>query len=782
MYDYYSALEKLTDNAGLKSIPERYKEFIRMFREYRHLIGMKRAGCAHQKSGVLGTENGALSVICPACPIPGVNLPSNWNELSPDKRFLYTLYLALDACFRLKRRDVSSIVKDPGLGIDWAYFAEYEPFRKFVETVKDQKEMSSCSGLAALDHANTKYSQGFAATGVCLGVCARHEIVQRNGAVDLQVGERYVNMDYCLASMLRHHDPRLQKLISYDIACQWSKHLLSRLKTLPPLVRLTIASEAIRFAVPKLHIHGHTKECQSTYSLNYLPGVGRTDGEGIERPWANVGATSTSTRAMGPGARIETLNDHWGHWNWQKVLGLGKLLSRRLQVALSERAIQEESFKAFSAQQGEGISQWKAAVEAYENDTSNPNPYDCAPEGLSEKELRKLLMESDARKAQGDVVPLDDVSPSAFLIDGLNLEEAQRSVAAQKNGSLRNFNLSEARKKLSQSLAHFRSVQAVYMPGTFPLLVQRIVPPGEELEDVPLLLPSSLTAEQRATHCVVDLAPLEYQLRDSQCRSALDSLRNLLFIKSRLLSYKHRHVRHQHANTRARTLITRNEEKIKEQTDKYRAAWKALRSLPSLPSDGEWPELKNEDIRCMDDPDSFDKRHTREALRTEHRHNDAIVVEGNNIQPTVLVAKEAVRIAWVKAWARVRRWTEEVELLKEEMRRVIVTLQFRSRSWEARANASAVDDALHRGLSAYAHRQAHIQKNLANSFEGAWRSGKFTESGADKDEGCLDDDDDDDINDDLSEHADDEDGSEGTGGGWNLAVDAYEEEMCRMLD
>lgn len=132
-------------------------------------------------------------------------------------------------------------------------------------------------------------------------------------------------MDYAFASLMRHHKPEVGIVVSYDIACQWSKSILERLKKLPSLVRLNLIAQLIRFAVPKLHIHSHTRHCQENYSLNYLPGVGRTDGEGIERPWANIGATATSTRVMGPGSRIETLNDHWSHWNWQKTLGLGTL-------------------------------------------------------------------------------------------------------------------------------------------------------------------------------------------------------------------------------------------------------------------------------------------------------------------------------------------------------------------------------------------------------------------------------------------------------------------------
>lgn len=53
-------------------------------------------------------------------------------------------------------------------------------------------QMSTCSGLAALDYANTKFSRGYSSTGVGMGVCARHEFIQPNGVGDLQRGERFV--------------------------------------------------------------------------------------------------------------------------------------------------------------------------------------------------------------------------------------------------------------------------------------------------------------------------------------------------------------------------------------------------------------------------------------------------------------------------------------------------------------------------------------------------------------------------------------------------------------
>ncbi|KAF8210728.1 hypothetical protein K438DRAFT_1535800, partial [Mycena galopus ATCC 62051] len=149
--------------------------------------------------------------------------------------------------------------------------------------------MSTCSGLAALDYANTKFSRGYGSTGVGLGVCARHEFALANSAVDLQKGERYANMDYCVASLLRHICLLLFIVFSYDICCQWSKHLVERLKNLPPHVRFVLVQALVHFVIPKLHIYGHKMLCQLLFSLNYLLNAARTDGEGIERPWANIG-------------------------------------------------------------------------------------------------------------------------------------------------------------------------------------------------------------------------------------------------------------------------------------------------------------------------------------------------------------------------------------------------------------------------------------------------------------------------------------------------------------
>lgn len=51
--------------------------------------------------------------------------------------------------------------------------------------------MNTCSGLSALDHANSKYTKGYATSGIVCTTC-RHEFILPEGAGPLQKGERFV--------------------------------------------------------------------------------------------------------------------------------------------------------------------------------------------------------------------------------------------------------------------------------------------------------------------------------------------------------------------------------------------------------------------------------------------------------------------------------------------------------------------------------------------------------------------------------------------------------------
>ena len=54
----------------------------RVFRLWRNIMALKRAGRGQDPSGVGGTSPGELTVECPACPQPGKNIPMqiDWEK------------------------------------------------------------------------------------------------------------------------------------------------------------------------------------------------------------------------------------------------------------------------------------------------------------------------------------------------------------------------------------------------------------------------------------------------------------------------------------------------------------------------------------------------------------------------------------------------------------------------------------------------------------------------------------------------------------------------------
>ncbi|KAE9402095.1 hypothetical protein BT96DRAFT_816969, partial [Gymnopus androsaceus JB14] len=303
----------IRDSEGIE-FKGRYRSFLRMVRQWRHLKELKRGGRGNDDNRkVADTRPGELAVRCIACPVPGINLPEGWENAQKEDR--------------LKRRNAGTWETDPPLCDGGSYFVESDPYRDYCAKMKDQDEICTCTGLAALDYANTKYSKGYTTTGVAMCTCGRHEIVMANGVGDMQKGERYGNVDYVWASAMRHVHILLWILLSYDIICQWFKHLLERIKVLPPLVRLLTVHRIIAFVIPKLHILGHLVKCQDYFNLAYTLGAAMSDMEGIERIWSGSGLLGSSTREMGPGSRQNTIEDYWHHWNWRKNVLQGELFS-----------------------------------------------------------------------------------------------------------------------------------------------------------------------------------------------------------------------------------------------------------------------------------------------------------------------------------------------------------------------------------------------------------------------------------------------------------------------
>ncbi|KAF7351520.1 CxC2 domain-containing protein [Mycena sanguinolenta] len=665
-YDFYSVLERLTDNTGVKP-PDRYQVFLRMARQYRHLLMLKRAGRGHDPSGVWGTAPGELAVLCPVCPDPKVNLPEDWEKAPPEDQFLYVLFLAIDACFRLKRRMISSEIKDPGLGTGWAYVTENPPYRHYLLSVTDQKEPLSIMPIQNSPGATARQALEWESV---------HDMNSCNGTESEIYKEA---SDYIFGSILRHLDPRLRKIISYDIVCQWYKNLVARMKELPPLVRFVLILKLFRFVIPKMHIKGHQLACQEEFSLNLVPGSGQTDGEGIERPWASIGAIATSTRVSGPGARHDALDDHWNFWNWLKTINLPVILRRRLDTARKEQASQREAFELFSLQQAERVPAWKKLVEEYEADNTKKNPYSLKISGMTEAELKVKFATEEEEESKKGLPALHEVTPSSFIAAGLELEEQQRRTRVQaelkKAGTTAMIiNLKSLRSKLNRGIAKFRALQATYTPAAIQALARRVTPPEELPEDIPLMLPSALTESERdGGGCV------KGGCRDRSGHaggSVSDDASSVEESTARM-------------NTRSRAVVARNESKIRLHSEKFQMAWQARLRLAG----GDKSK----------DPEEFSRNAEKRRKATERRLRKETGTDEE--------LEEALRIEWSKAWARSRRWTEEVRLLEEEWRRLPISYAHREKVWIDRAVAvptGSIPFPEAEGMVAYATKQAQM--------------------------------------------------------------------------
>ncbi|KAH7917878.1 hypothetical protein BV22DRAFT_1025551, partial [Leucogyrophana mollusca] len=709
-YDFFSALMHKSDN-------DRYEQFLTAIRIWRHLKIIKRAGRGHDACGIEATQPGQCAVECPACPQPSRNLPDNWERAPPSTKWLYTMTRTTDANFRLKLKD-KKVNVDTVLGDGWAHWVPDAPYNQYIKQHGHQAEArpNLCeSELRAVDHANSKRSTGYKATGVG-GTLCRHTLVCKNGLGDLQKGERYANMDFIVFFSLIGY-AILPLLFSYDIACQWWRNILTRMSQLPAYMQIGQSRlKAARVVIPKFHIYGHGILCKLLYSLNFLRYSAWTDGENVERWWAHINPLSMSTKEMSPWSRRDTIDDHACSWNWHKTTGFGSGLHVQLKQALEMEAKHQDLFEKLTSTFAPAlVAKWEESVTRWEADPKAPNPYEEPLSGTTLVDVRLELANEEAAEAARGVITPHETTSSSWLIAGLDLEDQQRNIvilANRKNRTtLQDATLQEKRNTLRHRIMMWCEVQSVYMPGVERLREEDRSHGAVNPELIPLFLPSSLPSP-----LWLALLEKEKRLRLAQAHDALAELRRLLKISSALRHYKKNQVSGvgQRANTRARALISRFMDKTNFCADRYRAA---RSSLLTLDPNGPWTAilkvLQEDDVkgphRNEDDPGEGTRELTWIWLvpRTEHTGDNEV--------------NEGLRVEWAKSRARAQRWKEESQLLVEEMRRVLCFFHWKAGWWNTqKTNRGDARADIHDGIAAYGAKQAHLFTHLAQVFAEKW--------------------------------------------------------------
>ncbi|KAJ7037078.1 hypothetical protein C8F04DRAFT_1180802 [Mycena alexandri] len=677
---------------------------------------MKRAARGHSPSGVGGTAQGELALKCRAVSVIVI-----------EADYKYFLFLAQDCNFRLINRAVSTAANDPIVHDGMGYFVNHVKYTEYLRAHVSEEEISSCSGFQAMFLATKKRIKGLRTSGIGGVTCARHNMWRPNGIGDLQLGERFCNMDFILLSALLN-TIIFYLILSYDIACQYGKKFWSRMTSLPGEFHISIPHDRVWFKVPNFHLPPHKKPCHSPFSFHWMWGAGRTHGETVEQNWEFTNGAAASTKMMGLGSRHSTLEDLFGFHNWRR------LVAWRMRDNVRDGQVHRNVFDAFNASLEEKVPElvekWKVWVHEWESrqhTDRTESPFEVQETVTTMKDIRlRLAKEELVQSGEGVEVERED-TPSTLILMGLEIEESQRHLAIDVKAlanptSVQQVDFLKRRTNLLKHIRAFRKVQRCYMPHVRKYLTQSQKALWDteadcDAEAIRLFLLSDITdGAKRVEACATGLIEVELSLREGEAHNALEALRQ---------GYR--------ALTRGQGVLRQNNVRIHKA--KLHSCY-VRNALARLRGNGEWERtlkvLQDKDIRALNERVLTEEEEAQRA--TVHDLHD--VEEGGVGSYGVVALGEGRRtLSWIWYTAKAedpteqeliegeRRWYEDVVLVEEEMRR---TIQYGY--WEAggewlkrsTAKMDAVDEVLQEGLKAYALEQVHREAMMCDQLKAKW--------------------------------------------------------------
>jgi len=392
---------------------------------------------------------------------------------------------------------------------------------------------------------------------------------------------------------------------------------------------------------------------------------------------------------------------------------------------------------------------------AYKQDKSKPNPFEepdpgtstylCVwslsqqhPDDVLDKLKDQLAREDSEQQGAGVSFP-HKMTPAAFLQFALEVEAAQyvlfllfqslltfgpRRILKTRgceNSEGDSSTFIERRRALTKNIDNLRDPQRLYMPGTSShLSAADLILLADHPENVELWLPSALPSASRDTQCIAGLSKLEYRLRFAQAMTALHDIRLARRLLRILTTKSQTHITNtQRPGTRTCSVFDKAKAKLARAVSTYRTSRKAVVDLAPNEEFGLWKdtlrELKDGDIRGPGKEESGTSA-SRSAQSWIWTTGLQASSPGDSDLDIVL------RVEWCKAQELAKRYEEEVQLVIEEMRRTLVTFKLNAHEWEQRATFSipAVGDAAAAGITAYAYKQASIQRGLIKVFIKDW--------------------------------------------------------------
>jgi KDZ transposase family protein len=158
-FQFYHLLQRLTNPMEPSTVVNLYREFRRMSRIWRWMKRLKWAGFSNNDTLASQVEPGQLTIFCPACPQPGVNLPDNWKDdaaryatinLSLSRfsifvcRWVYKRLFVADGNFKADHVRQKSSDGNVWLSEGGGMVPKRETYHTFLETAHERLTVCAC--------------------------------------------------------------------------------------------------------------------------------------------------------------------------------------------------------------------------------------------------------------------------------------------------------------------------------------------------------------------------------------------------------------------------------------------------------------------------------------------------------------------------------------------------------------------------------------------------------------------------------------------------------------
>ncbi|KAI9068138.1 hypothetical protein FKP32DRAFT_1609054 [Trametes sanguinea] len=747
--DFYMYLKRTTDNVAPDSVPDRYRELMMSSREWAFLRACKRAGEPPRAQ----MPRRSLTVICPCCPQPGINMRPNWFQRDPRYAYLDALFYSIDGNYRLCQRHKAMDLLDVALTRALGYFSDIKDFVKYVLKIgKPEVEASTCHKFGAMG-----YNGHSGKVSGIVALACRHMFMLPGSIVDLNKAEAYTFVDFAVASGMQPYlGLRLLKQ-SYDISCQYLINLAARFARwgrlcpkLPSISSLTLPR--IEGYVGSWHVNAHKEDCRIKQSPAFLPGSGRYEGEGMERIWAITNDVATRTKEMTSGHRHDVLNDVYSDINVRRVHSIATTLSAAYKDAQKHLDESAESLQKLEATiPAAKLAEWKKEeakwlelVVDIANHKTLDNPFSPPGEtALSEEATATLLRKQYAAKSDSASASMVGAVQGMIEIERERLalvkavREADPSKTRQRNALGRR--VEALRYQAEVCTKHYERFVGVDAAAAVEAVRNSAHPPSGDsfperdatddiaqglpymdiLQEIRVQLPSGYHSAVRQRPEMARALEIERRLREGQATDALNDLRAHLTALFSLQDLRQQGAGQQHG-TRIKGYAATEVAVGRHARDEYRRVRHVLRIL-GMPDD-------HKVFRVLTDQDAkpfvvFSEQHRRGDSR---RHpswlwEDFSFIAGQTDHEVRAFMMHKLRPHWFRCRAAKARWEEEVNIKKEEMYRSLRFFEYHQERWTRAATEAEEDGRL--GAATYARRQADRHERLLKSAQCMYPAG-----------------------------------------------------------